>query len=76
MNEEIKGLLHEECWDTKLGKKLYNEGVRFLRHSQFSKLYTPLEGEHTATTWGSGLYKLEPNGTKGECIHFNYDSSG
>ena len=37
----------------------------------------PVKSKHSEpkTHWGSGLYVLNNDGTLGDCVHFNYDSS-
>ena len=52
----------------------YNEGYRYVWSIQYGKSYVFKEPK--AACWGSGVYQLNSDNTLGDCIDWNYDSSG
>ena len=57
----------------------YNSGARFVLirqslHIDDMTFYTEVESTFQAP-WASGLYELLADGTRGECLSYNFDSS-
>ena len=57
----------------------YNSGARFVLirqslHIDDMVFYETVESTFQAP-WASGLYELLADGTKGECLSYNFDSS-
>jgi len=57
----------------------YSEGARFVMIEQSFReqdmLFFKDMTEDMRASWAHGIYELNEDGTLGECIHFNFDSS-
>jgi len=56
------------------GTEQYNQGYRFVWNIQYGKTY--VFKDKPSAPWGSGVYALNQDGTLGDCLIYNYDSSG
>lgn len=54
--------------------KQYVLGYRFVLVEQYGK--SVALKENTGAPWGHGIYELKSDGTLGNCVDWNFDSSG
>ena len=59
------------------GVELFNKGFTHVCIEQSGRGHYAIKSDSPdpKTHWGSGLYVLKADGTLGDCVHFNYDSS-
>jgi hypothetical protein len=55
------------------GRSLYDQGYRYVLHEQYGR--SVALKEMPACPWGHGVFRINADGSMGECVGWNYDDS-